>query len=408
MEILNKIFEREFSNGFRTRLITELLIRKLNESGIQLSERQKGSIKRQVESGNPDNLHIKIPSRENRSIEIQLTDSDVKVMEQTIENWTKGLPELVESMASEASEYTLKVLKRDWPRQERYEDKQRRGFMRRLEKRWRKPFDLLGMLITCAKELGEDAHANLSMKADPDRHHLTEALTRLHARACQIASEVMALLRNGFADGAMARWRTIHEVATVSLLILKGGESLAERYILHAAEESRRAAYQYQKYAERLGFEPYSVEELASLDKECLHLEQRFGEHFSEEYGWASDDLKNKRPSFALIEQAVGIDHLRPFYRMASHNVHANPKGVFFKLGLMDESEVILAGPSDYGLADPGQNTALSLVQVTTALLSLDVNFDTAMAQELLLRLSHEIGQEFVTVQRELEEELTD
>jgi hypothetical protein len=45
-------------------------------------------------------------------------------------------------------------------------------------------------------------------------------------------------------------------------------------------------------------------------------------------------------PTFKDIERAAGIDHLRAHYRMASHNVHANPKGVFFKLGMLEESQV--------------------------------------------------------------------
>src|SRR2546430_11970740 len=38
----------------------------------------------------------------------------------------------------------------------------------------------------------------------------------------------------------------------------------------------------------------------------------------------------------------------------------SNPKGVLFKLGTLQEG-MLLVGPSPYGLADPGQNTALSL-----------------------------------------------
>ena len=43
-----------------------------------------------------------------------------------------------------------------------------------------------------------------------------EVQTRLHARACQIAREVLTLLYAGFAEGAMARWRALHELAVLS------------------------------------------------------------------------------------------------------------------------------------------------------------------------------------------------
>lgn len=180
---------------------------------------------------------------------------------------------------------------------------------------------------------------------------------------------------------------------------------MAERYLLHEAEESRRAARQYQQYADRLGYEPYPQEELDELDRRCEHLERRFGAAFKEEYGWAWEQLHPKKPTISLIEQSVGIDHLRPFYRLASHNVHANPKGVTFKLGLLSDSKVLLAGASNFGFADPGQNAAISLVQVTSNLALLGTTLDTLVAQKLLLTLSREIGETFVAIQRAMENE---
>jgi hypothetical protein len=82
---------------------------------------------------------------------------------------------------------------------------------------------------------------------------------------------------------------------------------------------------------------------------------------------------------------------------MASHNVHANPKGVFFKLGILAESQVLLAGPSDAGLADPGHGTALSLLNVTGALVGVQgmPPIDSTVALLMLVQLSAEIGESF-------------
>lgn len=78
---------------------------------------------------------------------------------------------------------------------------------------------------------------------------------------------------------------------------------------------------------------------------------------------------------------------------MASHNVHANPKGVFLKLGLMQESQVLLAGPSNAGLTDPGCGAALSLTQVSTTLGLLQPSFDNNVALQIIVQLSGEIGE---------------
>jgi hypothetical protein len=96
--------------------------------------------------------------------------------------------------------------------------------------------------------------------------------------------------------------------------------------------------------------------------------------------------------------------HLRPFYKMASHNVHANPKGVFFKLGLYAAGEeVLLAGPSDMGLADPADGTAISLGQITITLLMTRPNIDRLVISETLMTLGREIGETFLKIQLALE-----
>ena len=73
---------------------------------------------------------------------------------------------------------------------------------------------------------------------------------------------------------------------------------------------------------------------------------EKYGPDFGNSQGWAPKHLEKRDPNIADIQGAAGIDHLAPYYRMASHNVHANPNGVFFKLGLIDEASTMLAGPS--------------------------------------------------------------
>lgn len=89
---------------------------------------------------------------------------------------------------------------------------------------------------------------------------------------------------------------------------------------------------------------------------------------------------------------------------MASHNVHANPKAVFFKLGLCPRGQdILLAGPSNSGLAEPGHGTAVSLGQITVALLGIEPNIDRLVVCTLLMTLVQEIGEEFIATQKLLE-----
>ncbi len=406
MDLLHKIFEREASEGAIAILVTELLCTKLEEKGISLSSKQKLALTAKVRAADYTNIEIKACKyRKRRDIELEITASDLEDVERSLQKLVDRLPEIVEVVSDDLAEHILRRLRKGWSRQARFQKRQEKGFQKRLDRRWRRPFNLLAMLLTIAAELGDSINARL--RAAPTTHpYSLDVLTRLHARACQVGSETLALLRNGYSDGALARWRTLHEIAVVSLFISEGDEALAERYALHGAIESHRAADEYQKSCQRLGYEPMKPAEVEKLELECAALVDRFGREFREGYGWASERLGAKSPTFADIERAVHVDHLRPFYRMASHNVHANPKGVFFKLGLMNEQDILLTGPSNTGLADPGQNTAVSIVQATSSLATLDTTLDVVVALKLMLTLSAEGAESFVAVQKQLESEV--
>ena len=88
---------------------------------------------------------------------------------------------------------------------------------------------------------------------------------------------------------------------------------------------------------------------------------------------------------------------------MASHGVHANPKGVFNQLGVLSD-EVLLAGPSNIGMADPGHNSAISLCQATAFLLTRLPTFESLVTLKIMERLTDEIGEALIEVHAALEE----
>jgi hypothetical protein len=130
----------------------------------------------------------------------------------------------------------------------------------------------------------------------------------------------------------------------------------------------------------------------------------QFGDAFRGSYGWAASALKKSGPTFRDVEQDVKLDSLSPYYRFASHNVHANPKGLTVKLGLgPDRGKVLLAGPSNTGLADPAQCTALSLLQTTSALLGTRPSLDFIVVMKVLIMLQTQIARAFAETQRRIE-----
>ena len=143
--------------------------------------------------------------------------------------------------------------------------KDRKGFEKRLNKLWKYPLDLLDLVIALSTEAGTEFNRKFRNEAVSSDDAVFEALTRLHARGCQVSGEILALLHAGFADGAHARWRSLHEMAVVASLIQEHGQELAERYLLHETVQQYKLACEYEKFFDRLDDEPPFKENLDNL-----------------------------------------------------------------------------------------------------------------------------------------------
>jgi len=282
-----------------------------------------------------------------------------------------------------------------------------RDFEKRLYMRWKKPIDLLEMFLEISLEFGAEFNERHRAQAAKCNDFLFDVLTRQHARACQIGFEILALLKSGLADGAFARWRTLHEIVVVSCFIRDQGNDLAKRFMQYEIMEAYKQARVYQKYCRRLGYEPLTDKEMRQLDELRSKILETYGKDFGDEYGWIPKEILRNR-NLMEIEKIVKLDHLRPFYRMACYGVHAGPKGIKSPLGLFHETSkepLLLAGPSNYGLADPGQSMALSLYQLTTCLLLTKPTIENLISSEIMQKLVHELSIAFVAVQSKIAEE---
>lgn len=216
----------------------------------------------------------------------------------------------------------------------------------------------------------ENSGLKCRARRGPGQDYRTGVLIDLHARTIALVREVLVLLQQGLADAAMARWRTLHESAVVAVFLSENSNDVAERFRLHEVVESFRAAHEHERHRESLGYEPIDPDELEDLTRQHKALLARFGKPFETPYGWAAEALSKTRPTFADIEAAARLDHLRPYYRLASHPVHANPKALTFSLAWNAESRLRAYAPSNSGFVDPAQSALISLARVTVALLS--------------------------------------
>ncbi|AXK42284.1 hypothetical protein [Erythrobacter aureus] len=116
-----------------------------------------------------------------------------------------------------------------------------------------------------------------------------------------------------------------------------------------------------------------------------------YGHGFGAEFGWAAPHLGEKRVRFIDLENAVGQIAARSYYKFASYNVHASSKGVNYRLGLVDQDEVLLAGRSNVGFFEPAHKTAQALCQLNGAILRDRWDLDTLVTYQILLNLWEEV-----------------
>ncbi len=382
MRELDRRFKETLEQLAPVTVLMELLRTKLAEEDAPLTENELAELAARLLRSEDGIVDIELSTGEFPGLSLEFGQSDLEFIDRASDEFLGTVQQLVGDIAEELADEVDATPRGIWPGH-RSEDNQRQtAFEARVRAEWGDVLVHLEELRYVATEFGEAVFED-----DDELDAAGSLLARLHARGCQIAYEVIALCAGGFADGAMARWRTLHEVAVVAFLIADGGDDLAERYVAHEVVESWRAARDYSACAAKLGYEPLGEMKLEELQDRRRSLLALYGKEFDGQYGWAATHLGAQRPTFRDLEEATELEHLRAHYRMASHNVHANPKGVFFKLGLLAEDEFLLAGPSGFGLAEPLQSAGISLLQVSAAPLKLFSTLDNIVILKIMSRI---------------------
>ncbi|MEA2876479.1 MAG: hypothetical protein QOF14_1675 [Hyphomicrobiales bacterium] len=406
MASIHKAFMSELAKTPRL-LLLKLIKEKLSEHGLANEHGLAEALTDHFLSGGGDtfNWDDGRPSGEPpRNLALLFSEEDVVKLEQLTNEFLGRLPALIENTSKDAAERLVKTLQRKWPEQAAYENAILEGFRGRLEARWGRGFDLLRMLLTSCRELGEESAKRLHKSRSNKNCVLRSLLVRLHARACQITAEIITLMENGFADGAMARWRTLHEVSIIATVISDGGETLAQRYIEHEVVESKFAMDEYARCHVALGYKPIPARDRRRVERAFGAVVKAYGDEFGKPYGWAATYLKKKRVTFRDLEDSARRSAMRSYYKMASYNVHADtPKSIFFRLGVIGDQSIVVAGATDAGFTEPAQNAAITLVQITALLIADRVsNLDVMIKLQALNMICDKIPDAFMRAERKL------
>ncbi len=256
-----------------------------------------------------------------------LSDSEIvnKIFELKIEDALMKVSEVMASDTVDLIESTMfeRVL------EERTRTAQ---FIAHNEQIWGKGFVASEAMYIVSLELAQafnDYVASLPHEDISAKQFRYAALCAIHGRACQQFLEILHLLKNGFADAAYARWRSIYELSVIAEFISKNDEDVAKAYCEDANTDD-----DYHDWAKKVPF-------------------------FASYKHVTFDNIKKK----CTAENDVWRGH----YKLSNKVVHASPQGTFGRLangpGL---EQLILVGHSDYGLAMPAVNSAISLSIIST------------------------------------------
>lgn len=325
------------------------------------------------------------------------------------EDWTKAarddaIATLSQKMAAEISAGVHDEVMGKAPEMLSEQRRLTAGFERRNRARWKDPVDLLRVMIRIAEESLVESIDEWNAAPRSQDHYSFNALNRLCVRSLVVAKEVICLVQGGFADGALGRWRSLHEAAVSAAFIAKHGESTAERFVASFTFASRKAMVQLKEYGDRANLKQFSASELQAAETRCLEIEAKLGKGLGMEYGWARHALGlGLRDKITLLhlEKDVGLDHWRPRYRWASQSVHTSYVPPMASLAMAEsKEEVNLTGPSNSGMVDPLQMAAVSLLITVTTFLEKWPSLDSLIASNLLELVSDQVGPSAVEAER--------
>jgi len=302
-------------------------------------------------------------SKLSRSISLSFDERDIHKLDERFDRLMTMLPEVLGRTAEAVSRQKYPQLIAAWPKFQRQELRDRKRFERELKSRWGDMLSLLDLMLSIAREHGEAVAA----ADDESPTVLSRVCAHLYARIMLVASECSTLLNQGYADGAFARWRTVHEATVVLVLMADNGHALAERYVDHEAVDL------WQEYVSETIAAGNDIDQALQNDPDAVILQRAYddalkkhGTSFKATYGWAKGivlrtDGSNNVPGFADLAAAAGRAAEADDYKFASYHIHPTARSFGARLGMLG-LEGLLTGPSNAGLEVAAAYVADSIV----------------------------------------------
>lgn len=323
-------------------------------------------------------------------VNLDFTDDDLAQLTENLGNLIEKMPEIFRDLSDGLGGKVADELLSRWEMYSGEFQQARDDLARRIDADWGRAFGSLRALTECCRELGDKFNLE-QMKSRLKRNQLrNELLGRLHIRACRITDEIVTLLEAGFAEGAIARWRTLYETAVVATLIAEGGDSLAARYVDHEAVERKRALDDHIRAASVRDLGSPSASERNAVNRAFERAKKKHGGKFAGMYGWASGQLGlPDELQFHHLQELAGTLEMKLQYRLASFGCHASMHALFQPVHRWDPT-LNVPGVFEAGFQEPGINTAHALTLITSLLGGDEWDMDRLVEVSTLVHLRDE------------------
>ena len=198
-------------------LLSALLTKKFEKQGLKIGKRKIKELANKAVGGETS---ISFDSPSSKEVEIIITESESERLESQLNRWlekvNRKLPAVYQKTADETAEHTVKILMRNQKSHLEAVRRDQEKFEKKLERIWRKPFDLFEAYISvvvhprrhgvagqvaagqagCGLDARRGRHSSRTFRAVP-LDDVFEVLFRLQGRGVQIAREILVLMRAG-------------------------------------------------------------------------------------------------------------------------------------------------------------------------------------------------------------------
>ncbi|MDN4060245.1 DUF5677 domain-containing protein [Massilia sp. YIM B02769] len=404
--IQNAIDRKVAEVSSEKRILSIALAKAASQRSLLLTENEIQQLSSAILSAEDGALEIDLDplcvlgaTESDRQVNLQALVDDItkslpEVMDDVISAVTEAIPEALASVARIFSDHMSEHLIEHMAELKLAHEVRSKA----VHRIWGDVFDQLDFLRHLALEWGHHAQ---DLQSGPYKQPNTAfALNRLVGRAYEIVGEIVALTKAGYADGALARWRSLHELCVISMFIAKQPDRCAEMYLAHhqieelrLLEIDRASGTDNDRDRDRDRF-------VAHLRRQKVQLTSKYGSAFGGDLGWASIELGRARTTFRELESLVGLDILRRGYQRANSTVHGGALATLTRISVEVSGADSTVVPAAYGCEVAAHYTTASLSMLVAELCLTTENADLITMSIVMQNHASKICEQIAKAQR--------